>query len=412
MLDSTHIELPPARAQMKTRYVLSELFHYDPAEQKHSSLKKALKEYKFLLVVSLSALMHFRNGQYEKFDSLVGENACQIRAIKVALMSLEKNNDVIFWYSEQIKKILLRAQELLDESSMNRLMQKGYSLKQLIEEEHLNVSFDSDVMFLIQSFLLSEMKECGSDGELIPSILRKERCSPSAIQKKFPETVSYSFVEKLAKKIRPMLALSSVEFVREKALELNNPHLNKMVSEEFEIFHNNLACTPTFWTFKALFKALQKENIPFVFHVKFLSKLENGYRVVEEEFVYYQPDGNGHYETIPNDQDMQKAAIIVQGAVKAKPGQKLPSKEEWKESIRKFKPLEMLLAMGAEHRQYPEERPLEVDDPEYRHFLLMAKKEGFALKNPTTFFVQHIYCSQPIHLLSSDESTKEFSLDS
>ena len=67
--------------------------------------------------------------------------------------------------------------------------------------------------------------------------------------------------------------------------------------------------------------------------------------------------------------------------------------------MRKYKLLDMLFAIAADHRQYPGERSLKVDDPEHRRFKLIAKKKGFALENPMTFFAQHIYCSQPSKIL-------------
>jgi hypothetical protein len=52
--------------------------------------------------------------------------------------------------------------------------------------------------------------------------------------------------------------------------------------------------------------------------------------------------------------------------------------------------------MGADHRQYPNpKKEISISDYEYKSFKEYAQNAGFSLDNPTTFFVQHIYCSQP-----------------
>ncbi|MBM3184197.1 MAG: hypothetical protein FJZ64_02715 [Chlamydiae bacterium] len=66
---------------------LSEVFYYDPKEKRNGELRKGLQEYEFLLSVLEETCHHLENGNFERFDSLLGENACQIRAVKIAIIA-------------------------------------------------------------------------------------------------------------------------------------------------------------------------------------------------------------------------------------------------------------------------------------------------------------------------------------
>lgn len=378
---------------------LKDLFHYNLSQKRYSELKKGLKEYRFLLVVASMAIKHLQDGDFEKFDSLVGENACQIRAIKIVLMA--SSDDYFHRLVDlqlKITKISESIDQLLEPSSIDVLMKQGCSLQDVINQNKLDVLLTYDEMFLVQSYLLCEMKECQSDGEFLPSILRMERCSPSTIQKKYPE-ISYSFIEKLAKKLRVLLSMSSVDFVRNVALDLKDISLMKMVAKEFELEHNKLTCIPTFWSFKILFSLLQKKHIPLVFHIKFLNQEESGYRVMDEEFLYFKSCSikKTYLEIDPEEADLVQPACIIQGVIRPEEGKSLPSKDEWKQMFCKHSVIDTILAMGADHRQYPNpDHTISVDDDEYEYYKKLAEGGGFALSNPTTFFIQHIYCSQAI----------------
>lgn len=65
---------------------LSELLPYDTSTKINGGLKTGLKEYSLLLAATKQAMTLLRCGDLEQFDAVVGENACQIRAVKIAMM--------------------------------------------------------------------------------------------------------------------------------------------------------------------------------------------------------------------------------------------------------------------------------------------------------------------------------------
>ena len=376
-------------------YYLTDLFHYDYSQKKYIHLKKGLEEYQFLLFNAYNAVENLLNGDFEKFDSLVGENSCQIRAIKIALIA---SHDLTYLQclAQRLTKALTKLKELMLPSSINIFMHEGHSLKDIIDKDEINIYLNEDEMFVIQSYLLSEMKDNKSHGKLLTSILRDERCSPNRLQKQYPQ-ISCAFLDKLSKKLRQQLSIASVDFVRKAAFTLKDLSLIKMLSDDFIYEHNKLYCVPTFWSFKTLFTLAQHSKIVLVMHVKFLDKLDSRYRVIDEEFLYFKYNEKTHsyLEVKLSNEDLTLPACIIQGVICPGEDGTLLTKQVWKKIIKKRSIVEMLLAMGADHRQYPNpDKIILVHDEEYKHYKNLAVIEGFSLNNPTTFFVQHIYCSQ------------------
>src|SRR5258708_1835911 len=66
---------------------LSDLLPYDTSTKINGRLKTSLKEYSFLLTALEHAIAALEKGELEQFDALVGENACQIRAVKIVMIA-------------------------------------------------------------------------------------------------------------------------------------------------------------------------------------------------------------------------------------------------------------------------------------------------------------------------------------
>jgi hypothetical protein len=376
----------------KKHFHFSDLLHYDPAQKKGAALRKGLQEYQFLYSVTASAIQNLEEGNFEKFDALVGENACQIRAIKIALIA-SKNKD---WkhLKEKIEKNIAIIHELLTSSSLVNLMQEWRSLKDVIDQFGLDLQLTKDELFITLSYFLYEMKT-SQLSEFWTSIMLEEKCAPNNLQKKFPQ-ITNAFVEKLAKKLRKRLAADSVAFVREVAEHLQDPSSLRMFSE-FATEHNSLSCLPNFWSFKVLFSHAKKEKIPLVLHLKVLNETEAGYYVVDEDFIYLKscPNTDRYLHASPLPEEMEKPACVIQGVICSKDGS-IPCKKKWKKRMKDHCVMDILLAAGADHRQYPNpDLTVPEHDEEYVQYKTLAEKKGFSLNNPTTFFVNHIFCSQP-----------------
>lgn len=371
---------------------LTDLFYYDPAEKKHGELQKGLKEYQFLLKAGILAIEHLELGNLEKFDSLVGENACQIRAIKIALIASNELEHYVFC-KQKLKAALQITTTLLAPSSIKMLMQNGPSLREVIDQNNIDIAISSEEMFVITAFILAEMKELKKiNNNDFSHLTICERSVPNKLEiPNYP--VSPSFKSNLARKARRLLSQASVNFVKKAAFNLNNSYLLQMIIDHTDE-HNSLPCTPMFWTYKTLLSYAQERGLPLVFHAKFLNNKEDAFHAVGEEYLYFKPCAirKAYFAFTPDENMGMTPACVIQGAVCVNP---CFSATEWKEKMLQHSAIDIILAGAADHRQYPDpENIVDTHDEEYEHFKQLAQKSGFSIQNPSTFFIQHVYSSK------------------
>lgn len=370
---------------------VSDLLPYDPATKCCAELKKGLHEMLLLLSKLLEAIEKFVEGRFECFDSLVGENGCHIRAIKVALLansSLELER-----LRREVESKVARIEALLDDKVVSALSHRKISLKELMEAEVLDVELNGEEFFLFKAYLLTAVKEQPNEIEFLAALTGAGKSSPNQLIAEHPH-ISMKFVKKLTDRLRGMLSESSVSFIREIA---ECREVKRMVSDEFSYRHNtNLSCTPLFWTIQALLQKAHKESIPIVLHVKYVREIEKEkYRVDGDEYLFFRPEEGPHLYGLAEltQEDLGKPACVIEGiALDQEP-------QEWRESVSDLSLLDIILANCAAHRQYPDpERDkeiLRIQHPEYERYRKLADRRGFSLNNPSSFLIRHIYPSQP-----------------
>ena len=86
-------QLKTSALESSPKNCLTSLLPYDPNVKKGKRLKDGLKEYLLLLLAAEEAFLSLLRGNLEYLDPLVGENACQIRALRLALILLEEPLD-------------------------------------------------------------------------------------------------------------------------------------------------------------------------------------------------------------------------------------------------------------------------------------------------------------------------------
>jgi hypothetical protein len=390
---------------------LSALLPYDTEAKKNLELKKGLKEYRALLTVVLEANQALQAGNLEKFDSLVGENACQIRAIRIAIIASKKIVDFTV-INGQIKQSLEKVDLLLEPKLIESLMTKSVSLKSLLKEKGLDIFLTEEQDFVVQAYLLKEIKIIPIDKPL-NSIYQIEGSNVAKICR-FGD-ITKSFANSLVAKTKKTLAAASVQFMKNSAAQLQDPLLERAASKEFTVAKNGLSCIPMFWTYKTILLTAQKEGVPLLVHVKFLEKEGEEYTVIDEEHMLFQTSENKRFIEVDSVKaDRNQPALIVQGVACGQKGQGL-TKDQWKESMRKTTPVGVILAGAADHRQYPDSTQdalvEKLADQEYEGYKALAQSHGFSDKNPATFFIQHVYATRIDLLLEAISQGKNGRLE-
>ncbi|NGX63829.1 MAG: hypothetical protein KR126chlam6_01245 [Candidatus Anoxychlamydiales bacterium] len=400
-------------AKTKTKSSLAYLLPYDSSSKIKKDLEKGLKEYQMLLNMFQIAISEYNRGNLQRFDPIVGENACQIRAVKI--VSMFSNNLVDFTYLE---KKALEAQKTIEQlllpKNITTLIQSKMSLKELLNKENLQIFLTDDELYLLKSFILTESKisqpsevmfyiqknlfletkEPNEEKNISPKFER-EKAYPKNLKKY--GNVSSKFTEKLFRRIRKLLSKESILYLKDITNKHQDESLKEMISDKFETRHLNCYCMPMFWSYKTLFLALQKENIPIIVHAKFIDNKTQDFQVVDEEFLLYENfndlENHSYSSKLANISDFNRPAVVIQGIVYQNFDNDF--KSEWKEFMKSCSIKHVILAGAADHRQYPDPKLdhmiSDLKDEEYENYKVMASKRGFSLENPSTFFIQHVY---------------------
>ncbi|MBY0545583.1 MAG: hypothetical protein K2Q14_08590 [Gammaproteobacteria bacterium] len=373
-------------------YCLSQLLPYDAQSKNTKTLKNELQDFFFLVKSGLAAITSFEQDNLEMFDSLVGENACQIRAI--CLIHIKQNSlldmeSLKFKFLDSFKKIHI----LLNSKKIDQLSREKYSLAQALEQENLNLVLTSDELFIIKAYLLTLARGENNTSPLI-SFYRQGHLVPKRLLH-FGQ-VSSTFTHELCSHLRKLLSLYSVYFIQNTAHAIGNSLLSKMVGQEFTLLHGNCTCIPMFWTYKVVLELAKNLNAPILIHVKLLnpSSLAHHYHVRDEEYIVFEYDkgSDSYLESETLTENLTRPTLIIQGI--ACNDYSLPA---WKAAFKKHSLFTVILAGAADHRQYPDEAKDELMEilaaEEYQYYKTLSQKEGFSRHNPSLFFIQHVYAS-------------------
>ncbi len=359
---------------------LSSLLPYNcDVSQAGKNASAFLTEYRLLTTIASNALAAFQAGKLEKFDSLVGENACHTRALKVA--QLANSNLATANRIAEITAIQTAIDTLSSPPSLKRV-----SPQELLTAHHLDIHLSNDEMFLVQAYLLTLTKEVLES----KSLCLKARSNLANLQ---DLGVTKSFAQKLESHTKHLLAKSSTQYISERASATQDPILISATSEKFIHTHaNHLACTPLFWACRTILHTLTAEKIPVVFHAQFLAKDQDN-AVTGEQYLCYDLTDSKRIQPGP-----QKPIFVIEGVVQAN-ADELPTPAQWAETFQK--PADVFLANAAAHSQYPDEeadiRLLDLQDEQFTKYKSQAT-HGFSLQNPSQFFITHVFASRADHL--------------
>jgi hypothetical protein len=227
------------------------LLPYATSEKKTlSQITTSLKEYRMLLRASLECIQALETLELSSFDALVGENMCQVRALKVTLCAertLTSFSEIKITCSLKEKKV----HDLLARPSHHY---EG-SLYDIIVDEDIELALTQDEIFHLESFILTKVKVQEAPKKEAPLFLA-EKTYPKNLQD--ISDVSTNFANALIKKLRKDLAQRSVCFIKECARDTSyhSEDLDALLLE-----HNDLRSLPFFTTNHILLQKAMKEHV-------------------------------------------------------------------------------------------------------------------------------------------------------
>jgi hypothetical protein len=369
---------------------LSHLLPYDPKNKGQERLKDGLNEYLLLLNATEQAIEAFKKDELSKFDPLVGENSCQIRAVKIALLASNKElipPDLLHLIAFSKRSILILLEKVSDLSLEKK------SLKCFLHELNIDIELSCDLIFLVKSYILTKTKFSLGMHEIVK--FHKNEKTNTKLIKELGD-VTGGFADRLIRYLREELSERSVEFVLDitKCPLLAEENMGPII-ENYSISHGGLKCSPFYWMTKLIMHRALVSKIPIVMSAKLLA--ENlQYEVLKKTILFFQAEETG-YQIAARDILKENQPVIVFDVVSCKNSDDLAGHENWEEDLLEHNILDLVLACNAAHRQYPdplqEHKILEIADERYFYHLEKSKEWGCRLDNPSRFFLTHIYCN-------------------
>ncbi len=372
------------------RHSLSELLPYDSQTKSGDRLLAGLKEYDFLLTAAETTAELINKGHISEFDPLVGENACQIRALK---------NCMIFsTHPVDGHKLLAKIDKAKQKThaffkNLSTFSNSDFSLYNFLENNDTDIQLTHNEIYLIQSYLLTVVKTIKPPKKDIPFV-KNEYTDTKKLKSIKP--IGTMFAENLIKKLRESLSASSVSFIQEISSRIANEALNNAILDDFYVRYNRLHCLPCYWATKLLMVQALISQIPLVIIARQLAKDRN-YDVLNEAVLPFSPTLSGYMATSLNLLNL-KAPSLVLLVNSCRETSEFSALTAWKNELLQYNPIDLILAYAAAHRQYPDATKEglvnQIQDEQYKFYKAKAIEWGCSIEKPFGFFLSHAFCDK------------------
>ncbi len=382
---------------------LSELLPYDPKTKGGDRLLAGLKEFDFLLTAAEKAAESLKGGHVSKFDPLVGENACQIRALKNCLIFSKHpvdENDFLSKIQSRKNKIDSLIREISSSNNTNA------TLHDILVSNGIDLQLTYREIYLIKSYLLTFVKTIKPPKENLPFV-KNEYTDTKKLKTIKP--IGTMFAENLIKKLRESLSAFSVSFIQEISSQIAPDPLNEALIDQFYIRHNRLHCLPCYWVTKLLMIQALESEVPLIIIARQLAKDKN-YETLRELPLSFRPTISGYEPTSLHSFDLQGPSLVLL-VNSCRESTEFPDEEVWKEELLQHNPIDLILAYAASHRQYPDaskdELMDQLSDEQYKFYKEKASEWGCSIENPSGFFLSHAFCERIENISNHLDMEKE-----
>lgn len=386
----------------------------------------------FMTQLTIEAVQAFRTHKLNKFDALVGENACHLRAAKMKDLADQYLNSPKF--QAEIAEVERNAQEILNQLILKTQMVMeaqdpspidfkkkkkrvpAISPLKFCEDHGLLQSISEDVSFLVKSFILTETKEVRISPERPHQ--PEERTNELNLNRfivrldgNHPDNASQSIFSKkklsnLVRKIQKNFSALSINYLQEQAIFLHDKEFVQILSKGIKKDPFGRVCAPCLYSMDILFQSIIEKKQHIL--VDIIRWTHNGQKQVDRiKKLYVGDPANKRLKQIAIDEDQPLSVFVIVGN-SLREGQDQPSKQDYLAEFDSY-PIEMILnANTAQHEQYPkgvqDEELLEgFHDQRKKALAAQAEVIGCSIKNQSLFAINHIYCDQFETALNNEE---------
>jgi hypothetical protein len=328
--------------------------------------KGALGAYKILE----HTIESFEKGALFKLDSLLGDQACQIRAAFTACL-----------YNEY--------------KSSQTMQQQFKDLKEKIQKQEPCV-VPKSLVRLAQAFMLTETKKFKDSKRLCDCCETSVKCFREETEEKKLITsyftgCSNGFLKNIVSKAKKDLAEAGISFFRQKARSISSEMMQEMMSEGNVKTIQGRKELPCVYTLKMMLEIAANENIPVLVKVK-----KTAHHVEESPDTPF--DVELFSRALPSKPKDDTCVIVIEG-MRKEVGNR--AREDYISRLSSLSLLTLCELNAAQHSQYSDKTgidgvPLLKDFPEEKERLEKLKNEakqlGCSDSNMDLFCITHIFC--------------------
>lgn len=367
-------------------------------ERKEVSLEEGFSQYDLLIRCAKETIKAWNGRKFEQFDALVGENACQIRAIFIAVMAKQglKGLESLKEALNLTEKNILR---LRSPHEWKKLVSSHQHFEEVYKNESLRIPLSKRDYFLILCYILTIAKKVFPQ-DATHQITRNEKAAPENL--KSLGNITISFANKLHKLARKDLAVLSIAFMKEwVGFATVEEEIESLISDPFIQNYHGTPVIPCFASFQIAKNIQFKFRIPFILSVQQHIKNTVSFGETLTFLLNYDEKKRDYYERdIIREplslEDVKEVTIVVEG-FSSRDKNEFKSFLEWKRSLLEIPLQKSILAYSAAHRQYPDDTLDKIislkKHPTLYQFKLEADEWGCSRDNPSRLFVNHIFAS-------------------
>lgn len=365
-------------------------------KQKSRDLQNTLGQYFIILNLAMKALKALKKGRLQKFDGLVGENSCQIRAVMVAdIFQQLKGSSTLDGYVQQVNGFLASVSKILKNNFERQ------SFQELLKKEKLELElpqwlFAATLAYQLCITKTSDLGFIKENGVIIRSSNEKTDFSLFTQKLENCPALSKKFLKSIDQLARTTLSRLSVQYVQYAFTSIVN--INSLNEEEIclnQLIHavkddgNGRSTIPCFAFMDVLLRYARVKKVPIFLSIKIVDPetLELGKNLP----FYYQSNGNGYsyledFSREPGEQEL----ILMEGYSM---GSNKLGEETLTQKLLSL-PLEYnILGNDAAHHQYAGDKK-DLIRPSFarcEYYREIALKHGFCKENPELCYIDHVY---------------------
>lgn len=402
-----------------------DLLHREPISllQNPQDTLNLLISMQSILSLTLSAVQNFINCDYKKYDALIGDNLCQIRAHMTWRTFSTRDSSSLKLFENKINQITDLKDSLSDYiSTLNQKNSHEYkelvkfngkiTISDFLEKKNIKIDFTDDMKTIIYLYILTKYT-LQNTFEIHAGIDYKKMCEELRCSKTFARNIVHKYQKEVSK--------ISSSFIHMLCSDSNDPRLRIAASTLARVDDDGRHLIPSFVVTKVLLENMIKLRSKIIFKIYFNTAYESNNYIT---LTFSRKNNNYVYHSNENEIESYQPYIIFSGSTQYKSD----NKDKLLNAINNIGINQVILGNMARHPQYSGKKLVSLKDnpfielPEMSkndyHLLSDLEKEMFHMKdltlqwgccqeNPSLFLISHIYCGQlskdPVYLSNIGE---------